>query len=257
MHKPDHSTAFRAFSSCIAALVLSACSLRIPVEHEPVPRQRVEVSHSSVKAVTATDRNGSSGQLQRTPDVMIWLTADEYHTGMIFPFDWLKESGYVAPRGFGNPRYVVMSWGNQDAYSEVGIDNPWKMFRVLFTPTRSVMELIPTNWNVVEVCPKQRIWRKLVPRETGPQLARFLNACARKHPDGTPLVLCKSSWGNGVQIPCEHSYFIPRVCNIWTVQTLEATGGHYHAWLALTANGLIRQAEAHPNDFEKVWGGKP
>jgi predicted ATPase len=38
-----------------------------------------------------------------------------------------------------------MSWGNRDAYSKAGIDNWWKMFRVLFTPTPSVMELIASR----------------------------------------------------------------------------------------------------------------
>lgn len=233
---------------------LPSCALRIPVEAESSSPQRLEVSRS-VRSDQTPDK--LPAEPPQMPDVMIWLTADEYHTGMIFPFDWLVESGFIPPKGFGRPRYVVMSWGNQDAYSEAGIDSGWKMFRVLFTPTPSVMELIPTNWNVVEVCPKQRIWRKLVPRDTGPTLARFLNHCAKRQPDGTPMVLCKSSWGNGVQIPCRHRYFIPRVCNVWTVQTLEATGGSYHVWFALTANGLIRQAEAAPNHFEKVWGGKP
>ena len=73
----------------------------------------------------------------------IWLVADSWHTGLVFPYDWLLESGFVPPPGFGNPRYVTMSWGNRDAYSAEGFDDAWKVFRVLFTPTRSVMELIP------------------------------------------------------------------------------------------------------------------
>ena len=40
----------------------------------------------------------------RDPDVLVWLIADRYHTGMVFPYDWLLESGFVPPAGFGTPQ---------------------------------------------------------------------------------------------------------------------------------------------------------
>jgi hypothetical protein len=195
----------------------------------------------------------------RDPDVLIWLLSDSYHTGLVMPYDWLLESGFVPPEGFGRPRFVVMSWGNRDAYSPEGFDHPWKVFRVLFTPTPSVMELIPVDWDVAEVLPGQRIWRALVPRERGQSLTTFLNGCSATDGNGRPIVVRKSSWGDGVQLECRHSYFIPRVCNVWTVQALEAVGGEYRPWFALTARGVIRQAENPRNGFEMIWpgGGAP
>lgn len=115
------------------------------------------------------------------------------------------------------------------------------------------MELIPANWNVVDVCPHQRIWRKLVPRGRGRDLAAFLNDCSDHGPDDKPIVCGTSSWGGGVLLESRHVYFFPRVCNVWTVQAIESLGGQMHPWRAVTANGLIRQAEKPPNDFEKVW----
>jgi hypothetical protein len=195
----------------------------------------------------------------RDPHVLVWMISDQYHTGLVAPYDWLLESGFVPPAGFGQPRHVAMSWGNRDAYSAEGFDHPWKVFRVLFTPTRSVMELIPVNRDVAEVIPRQRIWRKLVPRDRGPALAHFLNECSKTGDDGRPIVICESSWGQGVQLESRHSYFIPRVCNVWTLQALECLGGDFNAWLGLTANGLIHQAEKPANGFELIWpgGGTP
>ena len=193
---------------------------------------------------------------KKDPDVLVWLIADSYHTGLVFPYDWLLESGFVPPPDFGHPRYVTMSWGNRDAYSKEGFDHPWKVFRVIFTPTRSVMELIPADWHVAEVLPQHRIWRKLVPRDRGTALAAFLNGCSQMDSNGRPVVVCESSWGEGVQLECRHSYFIPRVCNVWTVQAIEALGGEFNPWFALTAGGLIRQAEKPPNDFELIWPGE-
>ena len=117
------------------------------------------------------------------------------------------------------------------------------------------MELIPANWNVVEVCPHQRIWRKLVARERGKDLAAFLNDCSTRGADGKPLVCGTSSWGGGVLLESRHSYFVPRVCNVWTLQAIETLGCDMQPWLAITANGLIRQAETPHNDFEKIWSG--
>ncbi len=224
--------------------LLTSCSLRLPVETHPV--QRVEVRADAQVPAAAT----------KDPDVLIWLIADSYHTGLVVPFDWLLESGFVPPAGFGHPRSVTMSWGNRDAYSAEGFDHPWKVFRVLFTPTDSVMELIPTEWDVAEVIPSQRIWRKLVPRDRGPALAAFLNGCSATDAGGRPIVVCESSWGKGVQLESRHSYFIPRVCNVWTVQAIETLGGEFNPWFALTAGGLIRQAEKPPNDFELIWPGE-
>ena len=120
------------------------------------------------------------------------------------------------------------------------------------------MELIPIHWEVAEVIPGQRIWRKLVPRERGPAVASFLNQCSTTCADGRPRVIARSSWGDGVQLESRHSYFIPRVCNVWTAQAIEALGGEIQPWLGLTAEGLIRQAEKPPNNFELIWpGGGP
>jgi hypothetical protein len=231
----------RACAALMLALPLTGCGIRLPVS-QPGAMQRVEV-HLDAPART------------RDPDVMIWLVADSYHTGLVFPYDWLMESGFAPPADFPAPRHVMMSWGNRDAYSPEGLDKPWKILRVLFTPTPSVMELIPIDWDVAEVLPGQRIWRGLVPRDRGPALASFLNGCGVSGPDGRPVVVRKSSWGDGVQLESRHAYFIPRVCNIWTVQALETLGGEFNPWRSTTANGLIRQAERPPNGFELIWPG--
>lgn len=220
---------------------MCSCGLRIPVKNAtlcPHPPAKVEKAEA------------------RDPDVELWLISGSYHTGIVFPYEWLYESGYIPPAGFGHPKYVTMSWGNRDAYSEVGMDNAWKWFRVLCTPTPSVTELIPFNGNVPETCPKQRIWRTLVPRSKGPEVAAFLNSNNKLGPDGRLIVVAKSSWGKGVQLEARHSYFIPRVCNVWTAQVIETTGGKMHPWLGLTAGGIIRQAEAPPNHYELVWPGR-
>jgi hypothetical protein len=229
----------------LAAALLSSCGIRLPVPSHGTEVRNLPVSLEARPAKPA----------EESPDVLVWLIADEYHTGMVFPYDWLLESGFIPPAGFGHPRYVVMSWGNTDAYSQEGLGSAAKWCEVLFTPTPSVMELIPVTWDVAEVCPKQRIWRRLTPRDRGPELVEFLNACSKKGADGRPTVVRPSSWGQGVQLEGNHRYFIPRVCNVWTAQAIERLGGRINPWFALTADGLARQAEKPPNGFEKIWDG--
>ena len=88
-------------------------------------------------------------------------------------------------------------------------------------------------------------------------MAAFLNGCVVRGPDGRPKVVCASSWGTGVQLEGSHSYFIPRVCNVWTAQGIESMGGKLNPWFGLTADGLARQIEGPPNDFEKIWDAYP
>ena len=232
----------------VIALLTSAC-IRIPPP--PSPRQL-----PVAKTPGPSSRSAKANTPGHDPDVMVWLLADTLHTGMVFPYDWLLESGFVPPPGLGHPRYVTLSWGERTAYVQNAWLNPWQVARAFFTPSPSVMEIIPINWYVVEVCEQQRVWRNLVPRERGPQLAAFLNHVSRCGPDGRPIVIGPSSWGKGFLLESRHSYHLPRICNVWTVQAIEACGGEINPWFALTANGLIRQAVRPRNGFEKVWPGK-
>ena len=231
-----------------AILLAGSCSLRLPVNHRPVATvPPVERAVIEKKDFRFTDPND--------PDVLVYLLGDTLHTGIIFPYDWLVDSGFVPPEGFGTPVAVSMSWGNRDAYVEKRWLSPWKVFRALFTPSPSVMEIVPVNWNVPEVVPHQRIYQKLVPRSKGREVAAFLNNCSRMDADGRPIKVGPSSWGKGVLLESRHAYFLPRICNIWTVQALEATGCDMSAWMGLSANGVIRQAVKPGNDFEQIWLG--
>jgi len=225
------------------AVFLTSCGIRLPDSPAPAYQHIArEVIHYDPK---------------KPPDVLVWLISDKIHTGMVFEYAWLLESGFIPPDGFGNPLFVTLSWGDRTAYVEKGLHSPWKLFRALFTPTPSVMELIPANWAVTEVCPHQRIWRKLVPRGRGRDLANFLNDCSRMNAEGKPQVIGTSSWGDGVLLESRHIYFVPRMCNSWTAQAIESLGGNINPWFAVTASGLIRQAERPPNDFEQIWWGNP
>jgi hypothetical protein len=231
---------------------LASCGIRLP----DTPPRTVPVVRADGTMRTPVSHAGFvPGPGKEAPDVLVWLISDELHTGMVFDYEWLLESGFVPPAGFGHPKIVTLSWGDRTAYVEKGLHSPWKVFRALFTPTPSVMELIPAR-SVAEDCPHQRIWRKLVPRETGRDLAAFLNDCSVRDADGRPIVCGTSSWGGGVLLESRHIYFVPRICNIWTAQAIESLGGEIDPWAATTAGGLVRQAEAPPNDYEQIWWGR-
>lgn len=233
---------FTRLPACIAfAATLASCGISLPDAPAPVYQH--------------TERKIVSYDPTKPPDVLVWLISDKIHTGMVFEYAWLIESGFIPPAGFGNPQYVTLSWGNRTAYVEKGLHSPWKLFRALFTPSPSVMELIPANWAVTEVCPHQRIWRTLVARGRGRDLAAFLNDCSRMDSEGRPKVVGTSSWGGGVLLESRHQYFFPRMCNAWSSQVIKSLGGEINPWLAITANGLIRQADRPPNDFEQIWWG--
>ena len=226
-----------------ACAMLASCDIRLPVHPQIVTQP------------TATRTTSRPANPPQDSHVYVWLVADQYHTGMVFPYPWLLESGFVPPKNFGHPQYVTLSWGSQLAYSKQGVHTPWRFCRVFLSSTPGVMELIAIDWNVPEVCCQQRIWRKVADRDRGPALAAFLNGVTIKDADGRPKVLCESSWGHGVQLESKYRYFMPRICNVWSAQTIEALGGKIHPWLGLTADGLIRQIEKPPNNFELVWAG--
>jgi hypothetical protein len=237
----------RFIALSLAATLVASC-IRIP---EPTEVKRVPVRSDSPVVKSSVPAP------HREPDVRVWLLADGLHTGMVFPCDWLVESGFRLPEGFGRSKYVTLSWGNQVAYLQQEWLTLGQAMRALFTPSPSTMELIPFDYDVAEVCHYQRIWTKLVPRERGPEVAAFLNGCVRHDAKGEPVVIGKSSWGKGVLLDSPHRYFLPRICNIWTLQAMEACGCRIRPWMGLTADGVARQAEKRRNGFEKVWDGYP
>ncbi len=227
-----------SFTSC-AAFRLS----------EP-PDSVVSITRQQAEKVRA-----KSPAIERDPHVHVWLIADMLHTGLVFEYDWLLESGFVPPKDFPQARYVTLSWGDRTAYIQRRLTTPGEVINALFLPSESVMELIPADWHVTEVCPHQRIWQKRVPRDTGPALAAFLNHCSITDDYGQPVVVGTSSWGDGVLLESRHAYFYPRVCNIWTVQAMEAMGARMNPWTAISANGVIRQASSRHNRYSQIWWG--
>jgi hypothetical protein len=223
--------------------LVSSCSLRLPVKETTLPYQL---------PIGTSIPDPSKDQ-----KVTVWLLADTLHTSLAFPYDWLRENGYRSPEGLqfkkGSQRTVMMSWGNRKAYMNRRWLNPLEVVQALFMPSPSVTEIIPITWKIEEVCNKQRIYRAEISRAWGAHVAAFLNATAKHNEQGLPIVIGDSSWGQGYLLDCPHSYFFPRICNIWTGQCLEACGLKINISQAISAGGVIRQCESQ--GFQKIHDG--
>lgn len=216
----------------VLMLMANSCAVRMPSPAAPP-----QPNSATGTATTAA----AAGK------VAIYLTADSLHTSLAVPFDWLVENGYRAPKGLrfqrGPLRYVVMSWGDRVAYEQRRWLRPSEVFNALFVPSDSVTEIIPISWKVEDVCYQQRIYRAEIPRSKGRSLAAFLNNSNRMDASGSPRIIGTSSWGDGFLLDCKYSYYFPRICNVWTGQTLEACGYSISIKSAISADGLIRQAQ--------------
>lgn len=190
---------------------------------------------------------------KRPPEVQVWMLADKIHTGMVFPYDWLIESGFIPPENFPECRYVTLSWGDHNAYVNQRWLKPSEVIHAIFLPSPAVMECIPINWEVAEVSPNQQIWMKSIPRERGPYVASFLNHCTIPDPHGRPSVAGPSSWGNGMLLHSPQSYYFPRICNVWTGQALEACGADINPIMSIHRDLLVKEIEQ--NGFSRVWDG--
>lgn len=188
---------------------------------------------------------------ERPPEVQVWMIADKLHTGMVFPYDWLLECGFIAPEGFPDCRYVTFSWGDRMAY----VNQRWltvpEVFKAIFLPSAAVMECIPIHWEVADVSPNQHIWMKSIPREQGAHVAAFLNHCTIPDETGKPMVAGDSSWGDGVLLESPQLYYFPRICNVWTGQALEACGADVNSIMSIHRDLLVMEAER--NGFAEVW----
>ncbi len=226
---PSAAGLAKALVLATVALSCGAC-MRLP-EGSDVVHQTAAVGSRTIAPEVAT--------------VPVWIVGTGLHTSLVFPYDWLLESGYQPPAGLGRPEHVIMSWGDEEAYVQERWLNPVQVFHALFLPSSAVMEIIPVPGDVALACTtnnSNQIWLGRVPRQNGPRLAAFLNQVSETGADGRPVVIGPSSWGEGFLLKSRHSYYFPRICNVWSVQALEACGCGMNAVLGLATAGIIRQA---------------
>lgn len=233
--------AFWIALSCACVLALCSCNF-VTLPPPPAPDPAL-IEKNTVSSYTPA----------RTPEVQIWMIADKLHTGMVFEYTWLVESGWVAPENFPKSKYVTFSWGDRQAY----VNHRWltgtEIFNAIFWPSPAVMECIPINWGVAEVSPNQHIWMKSIPRQQGPYVAAFLNHCTIPDENGKPTQAGPASWGGGVLLESPQVYYFPRICNVWTGQALESCGADIFSLLSIHRDTLAMEAER--NGFVEVWDG--
>lgn len=233
-------------------LLLGSCALHFP--REVREHRRVEVArHKAPNQDSLGVPELASAVPPDTAAVPVWLFVEKLHTGLVFDLAWLERHGYRKPAGIGGHRYAAFSWGDETAYVQERWLNPGQVAHALFWPSDSVMEIIPFDWNVPEVCIHQRIYLTHVPESTGAAFAGALNAFTRTDAEGVPLTAGSSPWGDGLLIRSPYSYYFPRICNIWTVDVLNAAGFDFNGVTGLSADGVVRQALQPRNGFQQIW----
>lgn len=235
-------------ASIVLALVVpwifGSCAFTFPASSSAEVK-RVEVAR--------TQKDQGSDKAEEIPTVPVIVFADKLHTGLILQLDWLKENGYVPPPGIGSKPWVAFSWGDETAYVQKEWLGIGQLNHALFQRSRSVMEIIPFDYNVPSICHHQRLYLGHAHDSDGAKLAAFLNACAIRDENGVPETLGESSWGGGRMIRSPHSYYFPRICNVWTVEALKSAGFSMLTPTGLSADGVIRQVTKRKNGFQKIW----
>ena len=218
----------------LAVGLLSSCSSVFPA-----PGTRVESGREQLGPLMRQEVSGLP--LPSADRVDVWLIADPLHTGVVFPLDWLEESGFVVPRAVRGAKYVNLSWGDRVAYEEERWLTVREVVQALFLPSESVVEIIAVDYDPRWVFPGQRLYHGSIPRDNGPALAAFLNYAIKPGPDGSDVeVIGEATWGKGKLLACPHNYQFPCFCNSFTAGALASCGYSFGFWSRMTANSLIR-----------------
>ncbi|MBB5352173.1 hypothetical protein HNR46_002416 [Haloferula luteola] len=228
---------WRFVALLVSSLLLPGCMIAFPKDREREAVRREEVARPADEP--------------RTVPVVIF--ADRLHTGVILDLRWLRRHGYVPPEEVKSYRWAAFSWGDETAYVQKEWLTPGQVFQAFALPSRSVMEIIAFDYNIPEVCHHQRLYQGFTTEAAGEDIAAYLNFTTLRDAQGVPSVLGPSSWGGGEMVRSPHSYYFPRICNVWTVEALDAAGFEFHRWTGLSAAGVIRQATARKNGFAQIW----
>lgn len=170
--------------------------------------------------------------------------ADELHTILVFPHDWLVKSGFVLPENFKCKEHVAVSWGGRQAMIKEAELNSGEILAALYLPGSTVMECAPVDRSKVEAPDRFRVWTKeSVPADRGPFVAAFLNHSVVRDSNGKPNVVTKSNWGDGMLLESPHTNNFPKMCNSWTNQAMTAAGTKVSPIMAIFPESVIGAAQ--------------
>lgn len=186
----------------------------------------------------------SAGGGDDVPDsslVPVWVVSHGWHTGIVLPSDEVPEGQLPRLGGPDEFRHMEFGWGDEQFYKAGGMDF-WLALRALLWPTESVMHVVGFDPEPTVFFPASEVLRL----EMSPgRLARLVHFIARdfsRDPAGEVVSRGPGLYGKSRFFRARKRYFFPETCNVWTARALGAAGCRVRPLLALTADGLMRQA---------------
>lgn len=200
----------------------------------------------------------------RTPakdGVPIWVTSHGWHTGIVLP---AAAMAFSAPKvlpeleGF---RYLEFGWGDERFYRS-GTGSAWLAVRALFWPTASALHVAGFDAEPSRYFAASRVLRLELSRNQVAALARFVERTVSRNAAGEAETLGRGLYGESRFYRANGSYLFPETCNVWTARGLGAAGCRVRPFLAMTADGVLRQArrcgavEEAPGGSERGFGSE-
>lgn len=174
------------------------------------------------------------------PATAIHLVSHGWHTGIAISRADLPP-GFPALADFPHADVLEFGWGDAEFYPAAD-PTPWQGIRALLWPTPSVLHVAALRGDLAAAFPASTIVRLEISEPGLGRLLEFIRAEFQRDIHGRPVRVAPGLYGASRFYRGQRSFHFPYTCNWWTAQGLLAAGIPVEPALALTAQGLLRQA---------------
>lgn len=169
--------------------------------------------------------------VQRRADVVVYLTAAGWHTGLVVPIDRLNGPWPTLLRDFPGASYLWFGWGERNYYMTAE-PTAADALRALL-PGPAVVLVTPLFQPPREGLLGQRVFPLGMTSAGFARLAEYLWSAFAKSPKREPIMIGRGFSAGSVFYAATGTYSATYTCNTWTAQALQVGG------LPVTASGVV------------------
>lgn len=184
----------------------------------------------------------------------IHVVGHGWHTGLVLNVEDVDTDLIPEFRDFSDLNHVEVGWGDEGFYRSTRINIPLAL-KAAFWPTPSVMHLAGFRGSVQNFYQVSDIIRVELPAEQYDELCRFVGETFARDPSGNSHKLGPGLHEVSQFYRANGKYYMPKTCNVWTARGLKKAQLPASPYLALTADGVLRQARRFGEQVQKSPAG--
>jgi uncharacterized protein (TIGR02117 family) len=168
----------------------------------------------------------------------VWLVSNGFHSSLAVRARDVPFRREIA--GQSRADALLIGWGAADFYR--GKVNPWTVLKATFTPSPSVLHVVPVRGPVARRFAHSDVVEFALSPAQFRILLRELDAAFARDARGQRAFISRGYFADSRFYQGRDRFYFPKMCNVWVAQRLRQSGVPVFVPTAMAANDLVWQA---------------